>query len=56
MLNIYALVPQHGTHRFNGHAVGEEHRRGCRVTALVEKDKQREQRKRKESITQFVGN
>ena len=35
---LYALVPQHGTHRFNGHAVGEEHRRGCRVTALVPRD------------------
>jgi len=35
---LNALVPQHGTHRFNGHAVGEEHRRGCRVTALVPRD------------------
>ena len=29
---LYALVSQHGTDRFDGYAVGEEHRRGCRVT------------------------
>ena len=32
---FYALVSQHGTDRFDGYAVGEEHRRGCRVAALV---------------------
>ena len=34
----YALVSQHGTHRFDGYAVGEEHRRGCRVAALMPRD------------------
>ena len=28
-------MSQHGADRFNGYAVGEEHRRGCRVTALM---------------------
>ena len=28
-------MSQHGTDRFDGYAVGEEHRRGCRVTALM---------------------
>ena len=32
---FYAFVSQHGADRFNGYAVGEEHRRGCRVTALM---------------------
>ena len=35
---LYAFVSQHGTDRFDGYAVGEEHRRGCRVTALVPRD------------------
>lgn len=35
---FYALVSQHGTHRFNGYAVGEEHRRSCRVAALMPRD------------------
>ena len=35
LCRLYALVSQHGTHRFDGYAVGEEHRRGCRVAALM---------------------
>lgn len=31
-------MSQHGTHRFDGYAVGEEHRRGCRVAALMPRD------------------
>ena len=32
---LYACVSQHGTDRFDGYAVGEEHRRGGRVAALM---------------------
>ena len=32
---LYAFVSQHGTDRFDGYAVGEEHRRGGRVAALM---------------------
>ena len=35
---FYTLVSQHGTDRFDGYAVGEEHRRGCRVAALMPRD------------------
>ena len=35
---FYALVSQHGADRFDGYAVGEEHRRGCRVAALMPRD------------------
>ena len=38
LCRLYALVSQHGTHRFDGYAVGEEHRRGCRVAALMPRD------------------
>ena len=31
-------MSQHGTDRFDGYAVGEEHRRGCRVAALMPRD------------------
>ena len=31
-------MSQHGTDRFDGYAVGEEHRRGCRVSALMPRD------------------
>ena len=36
--SLYTFVPQYGTHRFNGHAVGEEHRRGCRMATLMSRD------------------
>ena len=36
---LYALVSQHGTDRFDGYAVGEEHRRGCHVAGRVESDR-----------------
>ena len=39
LCSLYALVSQHGTHRFDGYAVGEEHRRGCRVAGHVESDR-----------------
>ena len=32
---LYALVSQHGTDRFDRYAVGEEHRRGGRMAALM---------------------
>ena len=31
-------MSEHGTDGFNGYAVGEEYRRGCRMTALVPSD------------------
>ena len=35
---LYALVSEHGTDGFDGYAVGEEYRRGCRVAALMPRD------------------
>lgn len=35
---FYALVPQHRTDRLDGHAVGKENRRCCRMSALVPGD------------------
>ena len=35
---LYTLVSQHGTDCFDGYTVGEEHRRGCRMAALMPRD------------------